>query len=134
MSANPSPGLPAHPHPSVPAASFHKHIDGDQPDAARLAQLLIWCTARAASTKPDPPDKNDKNKDKGPAPSLSAKGMSIVQEVQKGIIQALADRRIDTAPYARQAKPATPRKAESTRDINNRVFEAQIQSKIDRLV
>ncbi|KAL1740895.1 Mis12-Mtw1 protein family-domain-containing protein [Schizophyllum fasciatum] len=44
-----STGVIPTPHESVSGASFHKHIDHDQPEPERLRQVLIWHADRGAS-------------------------------------------------------------------------------------
>jgi kinetochore protein Mis13/DSN1 len=109
----------------VPAGSFYKHIDGEQPDAARLAQLLIWCSSRAAAKKPDLPDKGP------PLPPLSAKGTDVMRAVQAGVLRALAERRVDTVPSRPLSKPPAG-KPESAQNVFNRQQVARFKADIDR--
>ncbi|KZV65203.1 hypothetical protein PENSPDRAFT_655942 [Peniophora sp. CONT] len=74
------------PHRSVEGKHFYSHIDPDQPDAARMSQLLQWTLKRQLSS--DPPSGKD--------PPLTA----LYREVIEGTIRGLAEKKIDVSAGA----------------------------------
>ncbi|KAF8055568.1 Mis12-Mtw1 protein family-domain-containing protein [Lyophyllum atratum] len=105
-----STGVITQPHPTVADTAFFKHIDTDLPDAERVRQLLIWCSARASSStasssssssshttttsssssNPNPPP---------PLPPLSTKAAKALKATQDDIVRKLAERKVDLSLF-----------------------------------
>ncbi|KAG6917734.1 hypothetical protein DXG01_001385 [Tephrocybe rancida] len=125
-------GVITQPHKSVADTSFYKHIDADLPDSDRVRQLLIWCSARAASTSspatnPDPPPP--------PLPKLSAKAGQVLKATQEDIIRKLAERHIDLSLFGGHEEKETDKElAANTQNVTNRTWEGVYGSHIQRAI
>ncbi|KAF5374482.1 hypothetical protein D9615_009065 [Tricholomella constricta] len=107
-----STGVMSHPHNAVSDASFYKHIDADLPDAERVRQLLIWCSARAAST-PGPT----------PLPVLSEKAAHTLRAAQDDVIRKLAERHVDLSLFGGSNQESEGEKKENAQNVTNRAWE-----------
>ncbi|GLB40782.1 putative mis12-Mtw1 protein family protein [Lyophyllum shimeji] len=103
-------GSGTQPHPTVADTSFYKHIDADLPDAERVRQLLIWCSARAASSptssssSSSAPPSSSKASSSSPAlPVLSSKAAQALKATCEDVVRKLAERRVDLSLYAEEA-------------------------------
>ncbi|KAG6876938.1 hypothetical protein C0993_011902 [Termitomyces sp. T159_Od127] len=116
-------GIITQPHNSVADTAFYKHIDSDLPDSERVRQLLIWCSARVASTSL--PSSSSTNP---PLPKLSAAAEAVLRATQEDIVRKLAERRVDLSLFggpedANTDSNANVILAENKQNVTNRTWE-----------
>ncbi|KAL1727391.1 hypothetical protein EV714DRAFT_253907 [Schizophyllum commune] len=81
-----STGVIPTPHESVSGASFHKHIDHEQPEPERLRQVLIWHADRGAS-------------DTETSSTLTPTARQLYAHAQEAFIGMLHDKKIHLPTY-----------------------------------
>ncbi|KAG6875775.1 hypothetical protein C0992_002407 [Termitomyces sp. T32_za158] len=120
-------GIITQPHTSVADTAFYKHIDSDLPDSERIRQLLIWCSARVASTASSD----------SPLPKLSAAGEAVLRETQEDIVRKLAERRVDLSLFRGPGDSNADSGmnvvlAENKQNVTNRMWEGVYSRDIRR--
>ena len=139
----------AQPHNSVSDTSFYKHIDPDLPPAARVRQLLIWCSSRAVgradagaeastSTKRKGKGKRSAKDAKEPppdtAPVLSEKAKRVLRGVEDDVIRMLAERKIDTGVFGGPGGSKETIFKENAQNVRNRQCHIRFTAQIERYV
>ncbi|KAF4571634.1 hypothetical protein EYR36_008976 [Pleurotus pulmonarius] len=132
-------GIISQPHNSVSESSFYKHIDLDLSEPQRVSQLLIWCSARAASSyATTPPSTSTASSSTAPPPSklpvLSAVGAAALKNVQDDMVRMLAERKIPIRLYTRDElnEGDDGQKKENAQNTKNRQWETTYSSQIQR--
>jgi len=133
----------------VSDTSFYKHIDPDLPPAARVRQLLIWCSSRAVanaeasseaatSTKRKGKGKRSAKDTKEPlpdtGPALSEKAKKALKGTQEDVIRMLAQRKIDTGVFGGPGESKETVLKENAQNVRNRECHARFTAQIERYV
>ncbi|CCM06771.1 uncharacterized protein FIBRA_09069 [Fibroporia radiculosa] len=133
-------GIISQPHTSVSDSSFHKHIDADLPEPARVRQLLIWCSHRAMNehsgelqSQQASSSRKREPQQSGKDPPLSSEGLQVLKRTQERVIKMLAEKQIDTNIYVIDDEPdVVGSKRENEQNVKNRAREIKFNAHIQR--
>ncbi|KAF8072295.1 Mis12-Mtw1 protein family-domain-containing protein [Lyophyllum atratum] len=132
-----STGVITQPHPTVADTAFFKHIDTDLPDAERVRQLLIWCSARASSSTTTTTTASSSSSSSShtagsssnpppPLPPLSVKAATALKATQDDIVRKLAERKVDLSLFGGRdevEEEGGGEKKANAQNVTNRTWE-----------
>ncbi|CDZ96607.1 Kinetochore-associated protein Dsn1/Mis13 [Phaffia rhodozyma] len=109
-------GEPTAPHHSIPTSAFHKHIDGEFPEAIRMRHLLVFLGHRESAAMGLTADSlttasalgttlKGKGKGKGKEDGRNPQGDEIAGQVVDALLKALMGAKLDTNPQGSSSQP-----------------------------